>query len=101
MATVPLKIRCCYGSRPERSNRPGRFSFANMWRGMVVYLSGVERDLNKNSRSCQTHWKYDFSARSSTGQSNGLRNHRLGVRVPPGVVLLIAYHAVAIARKPC
>src|SRR5260370_1145287 len=25
------------------------------------------------------------SARSSTGQSNGLRNHRLGVRVPPGV----------------
>src|SRR4051812_19991257 len=23
---------------------------------------------------------------SSTGQSNGLRNHRLGVRIPPGVV---------------
>ena len=34
----------------------------------------------------RTLGKRPACARSSTGQSNGLRNHRLGVRVPPGVI---------------
>ena len=44
-----------------------------------------------------TTYSKTICARSSTGQSNGLRNHRLQVRVLPGVINLTRYHAVPIA----
>ncbi len=37
----------------------------------------------------QAEPRSSICARSSTGQSNGLRNRRLGVRIPPGVILPI------------